>query len=278
MNLRRLVGRVVAPPLIAGILALHLDGCAETVPPGPRTVDLRADAEGRFYFIAPGSEIEITRRDGVLLRGRLLGTQRMSDEEYAAHRSARASALRGDSLPAAGDSIEILPRRGTPWSAQLAGFSLGGVEVRRDTSVQVLAFFDLDEVRAGGWTRKGPQLAWEAIAGRLPLTTLIRVGVAAGEVSVPADEVGEVRAPAAPVSGAGSHVGTGVAIVAGVLVAAVLGAMLAIYIIVHSMDQSCGSMQSIGWSPLLDPADLPRELAGPAPMPDRRLLASEVRP
>lgn len=251
MSLRRPFERFIAPLLIAGILTVHFDGCAATSSQygiaDPRGVD-----ETRIYRISTGTEIELTRRDGVVVRGRFRGTARMASGEYARHWSAFPFAAPDDSsaLPPPGTPVEIRPRRGGPYTARLAGFALNGVEIERDSASLVLvAFSEINEIRGERWTRTGAEIQRDAILGRVPLSTVVRLGVANGEVEVPADRVAQATLR----DSAGSTIAVG--IIVGVL-AAVAGAFLAVYLITSSIEGSCGSIASAIPPPMGDGSDL----------------------
>ena len=271
MSLRRTIGRLVTPPLIAGILALHVDGCATGGSRAVGLTDLRTTRENRVYRVPAGSDLEITRRDGTILRGHFRGTARMSDEEYAHHRSAYVLPPGADSIALLprGAPIEIQPRRGRPYSARFAAFALGGIELERDsTSIATVAYTALDEIRGGSRSRTGTELASDVIHGGLPLSTVVRLGVANGEVTVPADQIAEATVR----DDHGNEVAVG--IVVGVLVAIVAGAFLALYIIGHSIDEGCASFPTGNGAPSLGLASVP---AGPVIM-ERRAPSRGSRP
>jgi len=241
VSLRRSVARCIVPPLIAGTLALQVDGCAGTYRDSSSIGDPRGASGGPLMHVGPGSDLEITRRDGTLLHGRFRGTFRMSSEEYARHWSAFAFPDPADSiaLPTPGARIEIRPREGRPFSARLVGFALGGIEFERDSAAtETLAFVALNEVRTEHWSRTGTRLTWDSVRGALPLSTVLRLGVTNGEITLPADQVAEAKVR----DSAGNYVAAGVLIA---VVAAVAGCFLALYVIGHSLDSACAGVQNI---------------------------------
>lgn len=233
MSLRRTIGRVVAPPLIAGILAIHIDGCAGSVPEPRGIADPRGGEGVIIHPIGLGATIEITRRDGVVVRGRFRGTIGMSPAEYASHREETLRLLDADArgIPAPGDSIEIRPLQGASYTATFASFELGGVEVRRDSVWTTAPFGRIREVRAGRWSRNRSGLIEDAIAGRLPMSTFIRLGVGDREVRVPVDQVAQVAQLGAGHNG--GHAAIGFLVGAGLVV-------LLVVLAVHDAEhQSC---------------------------------------
>ncbi len=238
MNLRRSVARFLVPPLIAGVLTVHVEGCAGLAPEPPGIGNPRGDDGPIVQRIGVGAEIEITRRDGVLLRGTFHGTIGMSAEEYAQHREIVLQSLgAGDARaqPAPGDSIEIRPLGGPAYLATFASFEAQGLETRRDGLWTTIPFGRIREVRTGRWTRDRSQLLDDAIAGRLPMSTSILLGVADGDVRVPVDQVARVGQSSRGGNG-GSEVALGILIGATAVVLLVVAAA-------HSAEHSsCGSI------------------------------------
>ncbi len=194
MSLRRTIGRIVTPPLIAGILAIHVDGCAGIVPEPQGIGNPRDDDGPNLLRIGIGATIEITRRDGVVMRGRFRGTLGMSAADYATHREDVLRSLDADTrgTPAPGDSIEIHPLNGAPYAATFASFELAGVEVRKDSVWTTIPFGRIREVKSGAWSRDRGELIQDVIAGHLPMSTFIRLGIGDQEVRVPVDQVAQV--------------------------------------------------------------------------------------
>ena len=194
MSLRRTIGRVVTPPLLAGILAIHVDGCAGSMPGGPGIGNPRGDDGLILQRIGIGATIEITRRDGVVMRGRFRGTLGMSPADYATHREDVLRSLGDDAreIPAPGDSIEIHPLHGPSYTATFASFELAGVEVRKDSVWTTVPYGRVRDVRSGPWSRDRSELIQDALAGHLPMSTFIRLGVGEQEVRVPVDGVAQL--------------------------------------------------------------------------------------
>ncbi len=216
----RAAARLLAPPLIAAILAVNVDGCAS----GARgahgigtPLDPVAAHSAWLVRVPPGTVIELTRRDGTVVRGRFRGIVPMGDEAYARHWEEFARA-RGDSLalPRPGAWLELRPRRGAVRGVRFDGFELGAVEVSDSAGVtESVPFARLAELREPGgrsWSRE--QLIGELLAGRLPASSLIRLEVGSGEITLPADDVAEVERRS---SGVDELTGV-IAVVGGVLI------------------------------------------------------------
>jgi len=231
------VARLLGPTLIASILAVHVEGCA-SMQAQPRIISESYDA-GRtrgLVRVAPGSEIEFTRRDGTVLRGIFRGSDRMSDEEYARH-WAEVVAKRGDadSLPRRGTLLEIRPHRGPLRTVRFEGFDYRGIEVRDSTgAAETVPFARLAEVReTGGRAWDVFALDGDAVSGRLPSFAVILLEVGSGVVRIPADHVAQV-----------SHRDPSGNWVAGAVIGGVIGAVLVVWLVGSAIDQSfdqCGS-------------------------------------
>jgi hypothetical protein len=258
MSLRRSTARLLGPPLIAAILAVHVDGHAGTSTNSrdirtPRRID--SGQLPRIVQVAPGTEIEITRRDGVVLRGRYRGIARMTDEEYARHfAELSAGWCDRDSIPGPGSQVEIQPRRGEIRRVTLEGYGPRTIEVTGTPGApEVIPFDRLITVRVDSgrsWTVKALDLA--ALQGRVPMSSLLRLRVGTGEIQVPVDEVAQIRDPA---SNAGDAAAIGV-------LAGLAGAILVVVLLAHEVSHAeCSGPEMppdlFGYSPARSPdADL----------------------
>lgn len=198
MSFRRTAARLLAPPLIAAVLAVHVEGCAGTGA-GPRSISEPygggAARHRQMLRVAKNSEIELTRRDGVVQRGRFRGIARMSDAEYARHwAEVAAESANADSILAPGSWITIQSRRGEGRHVRFRGYGFHVLEVQNGIDAPEQVRFDrLAAVSAdngSAWT--GKELSAAAVSGRLPMFSVIRLGVGSGEVAVPVDQVAQI--------------------------------------------------------------------------------------
>jgi len=193
----RALSRLLAPPLVAAMFAVHVEGCA-SMQAQPRNISEPYEVSGTrgLIRVGPGSEIEFTRRDGTVLRGIFRGSDRMSEDEYARH-WADVVAKRGAAppLPERGSQLEIRPHRGPLRAGRFAGFDYRGIEVRDSAEVaEIVPFPRIAEIREpGGRTWDVMALDADAVSGRLPSFAVIRLEVGAGEVRVPVDHVARVE-------------------------------------------------------------------------------------
>jgi hypothetical protein len=188
------------------VLAVHIEGCAglapsprsiSSVPGTSRSADDGATGTFSLVQLKPGTEVELVLGDGSLLQGYYRGLERMGDEAYRERIAAVASAL-PDSvvLPELGSTLVIERRWAKPYSAQLLGFGLYSLELRRAERAEpeLVPFMDLavarDSASGRAWT--AADLSADAFAGRLPAFSEIVIGVAAGERRIPVDQVAKV--------------------------------------------------------------------------------------
>ena len=240
MRLRRSCFRVVTPPLIASLLAVHLDGCAGT---GVNTRSIsepyRTDAVSLSSArqVPPGTTVELTRRDGTVLRGRYLGVDRMTEDEYARSWSAVTVGAKV-SLPAPGTRVTLRTYGGPSRTGIFEGFGIYTFSLRDSSGAsETIPFLDVREVDDGERTWATRDLAREGLSGHLPAYTLVRLGVSAGEVRIPADQIAEARVEDA----AGKVVETGVLIAVVAVAAGIVGGALVVGSIFGSIDHACGA-------------------------------------
>jgi hypothetical protein len=197
VHLRRSVAQLVVPPLIAGVLALQLGGCAanEARPYSISEPNRLGDDRYPVIRATTGSTVEITRQDGTVLRGRYLGVERMSADEYAQHWAellGRAPDATGD-LPVPGESVTVRARGGRMREARFDGFGYRSIELSDSTGpLEAIAWNELSELRGGGgrsWT--GEVLSDSVAGGRLPMILRVRLAVGGGEILVPADQIAD---------------------------------------------------------------------------------------
>ena len=194
MSLLRPGNRRRTFPLSVAFVAL-LAGCAgsELSPHSISEPNRVGDARHPVVRSMTGATIEITRRDGTVLRGRYLGTSRMSATDYTRHWSeVVASIPEGEArFPEPGAMLRLHLHRGPDRDVRFVGFSSRVLEVSDTTGkVEQIPFELFTEVRVGdslSWTT--PDLADASDAGRLPMFGVIRMRVGVGEIEVPADQV-----------------------------------------------------------------------------------------
>ena len=132
-----------------------------------------------------------------MLRGRYLGTERMSAADYASHWAEVLGATAGeaDAFPAPGTKLTIRSGRGPARAVRFGGFGFRSIEVRDSTGLNEAVPFDrlVDIREAGGHAWNARTLTDAAVGGRLPMFSLIRLGVGSDEIEVPVDQMAKAE-------------------------------------------------------------------------------------
>lgn len=220
MSLRPLVAS------LAALLVLQLFGCAANeIRPSSITVPNRLPKDRDPVIRAnTSSTVEIRTRDGTVLRGRVLGFDRMSAAEYAQHCEEFLATKPGspEALPAWGENVTVRVAGRGARAMRFDGFGHGTVELRDTTGAsEAILWDDLIEMNARGdrrWTGRGFQDS--AAVGSLPMFDRVRLEVVGREVLVPADQIVESRDRSKSILATGLLVALGLVAMAGIAVLA----------------------------------------------------------
>lgn len=270
---RAALARVPALLMIATFLFGHAVGCATLLPDfragTPNASPPRLMVSERVIQVEPGAHVRIAGDDGGYAEGDYLGVADASDSAYAVRFAAHREALEAANIPALGESIRWAPRskrgRAAIGTGRFRGFDYLGIRIEQDGgAVRRYPMTQVDSLwRQDGRGISGWQLAHLDADHQLPSYTLLVVRQSAigpdgrfhvSRVETPWECARSVSAPAAPASA--SHAGEVVAVA---LVAGIVGAAIVIYVVADSMnDAADGCTHALGSMPApgLSHADL----------------------
>lgn len=184
--------------IAATLLAVQLDGCANTGAPAhglsdPRVADQDAADDFDLARVSRGAEIRVILRDGATVVGRYRGVGRMEPAAYEKH-VANLREERDDSLPpipVPGSDIVVRTKRKTR-PARLTAYGLRSLELQwyPDEAPRQVGFGGFESVTdSSGREWAARVLLDESAHGRLPSFAQLEVETAAGDATFPVDEV-----------------------------------------------------------------------------------------
>ena len=149
--------------------------------------------------VIPGTHIEITLRDGPVLKGDFAGGGRASEADYSRRYGAwRDTSEAGGWFPRLGDTVAVSDADGRRVSGTFRGFNYRGIEFHAagDSTARLTTYGNFAALEgAPDRTLAADSLDHLDAAGRLPSLAQIQVKARRGVVTLPMERVVSVKIP-----------------------------------------------------------------------------------